>query len=456
MHFDPGSVKRFRFLSYDFDPATLTAGLNYAFDDGPELREEITFHGARPPPDPERWAALDRCLHHLHLVAGISYYKAAVPPAIRVETRAIPEETARFLDQLYLFGLGEFAYRNALDLRGRIRFPRTGRGEPAAPRLRLPRRTAVPVGGGKDSVVTIEALKAAGEPMVLISVGDPKPIRDVAAVAGVERIVIDRRLSPRLFELNESGALNGHVPISAIIALILTTASVLYGFDVVAMSNERSADAANLTWNMLEINHQYSKSSAFERDLGELLRRRLLPGFRYFSFLRPLSELAIAAIFSRVGTAYFDVFRSCNAAFRLRDERRASGWCCNCPKCRFVFLCLAPFLPKSELVRIFGANLLENPEQERGFAAILGLAEHRPFECVGDVEECVAALALLASSPEWRDDRLVRHFSRLLLPAIPDPDALVREVLSPSAVDQLPAAYRSMLPSVPHPPPLTP
>lgn len=451
MHFDPGSVKRFRFVSYNFDQTTLTAGLSYAFDDGPELREEITFLGARAPSDPEHQAALDRCLHHLHLVAGISYYKAAVPPEIHLETRPIPEGTARFLDKLYLCGLGEFAYRNALDLRGRIRFPRSGDPPSPPPRLRLPRRTAVPVGGGKDSVVTIEALKAAGEPMVLISVGDPQPIRAVAAVAGVERITIARRLSPRLFELNEQGALNGHVPISAIIALILTTAAVLYGFDAAALSNERSADAANLTWNRLEVNHQYSKGSAFERDMDELVQGSLLPGFRYFSFLRPLSELAIAAIFSRVGTAYFDVFRSCNAVFRLRDAHRASGWCCHCPKCRFVFLSLAPFLPRSELLRIFGANLLDDPEQERGFAMMLGLAEHRPFECVGDVEECVAALALLAESPEWRDDRLVLHFARLLLPGIPDPTALVRDVLSPVGVDQLPAAYRAMLPPVPAP-----
>jgi hypothetical protein len=448
MCFHPHSVRRFRFLSWDFDERTRTAGLDYAFDDGPTLREEITFHGARPPGEPAARAALDRCLRHLHLVAGISYYKAAVPPRIDVETGPIPESTARFLDRLYLYGLGEFAYRNRIDLRDRIRFPFAASEHPVPPRLPLPRRTAVPVGGGKDSVVTIEALKAAGEPMVLISVGDPLPIREVATVAGVDRIVITRRLSPLLFELNRDGALNGHVPISAIIAFILTVAAVLYGFDAVAMSNERSANVANLRWNHLEINHQYSKSAAFERDMDALLASDLLPGLRYFSFLRPLSEIAIAAVFSRLD-AYHGVFRSCNAAFRIDDP--AGAWCRRCPKCLFVFLTLAPFLPRTEMVRIFGANLLAEPDREEGFAALLGLAEHRPFECVGETRECLAALVLLARSPEWRHEPLVRHFATLLLPRIDDARRLVRDVLAPTDTELLPARYATLLPSVPRP-----
>ena len=43
----------------------------------------------------------------------------------RVETRALDAETAELLDALYLHGLGEFAYQNKLDLRGRIRVSRT-------------------------------------------------------------------------------------------------------------------------------------------------------------------------------------------------------------------------------------------------------------------------------------------------------------------------------------------
>ncbi len=445
--FQPRYVRCFRFAEYEFDDETLTARLSYAFDEGPRFCEEIVFDGGQLPTTEAGRAALDRTLRHLHLVAGISYYKAAVPPEIVVETGALPRRTAGFLDKLYLLGLGEFAYRNGLDLRQRICFPFSDEvpDEPP-PRLDLTRRTAVPVGGGKDSVVTIEALKDAGEPIVLISVGDYEPIREVSRVAGVERIVVRRRISPALLELNRQGALNGHVPISAIIATILATAAVLYGFDTAAMSNERSADDANLVWNGLEINHQYSKSSAFERDFHELLESSVLPGFRYFSFLRPLSELAITAAFSRAPRAYREVFRSCNAAFRLDETRRGRRWCRDCPKCRFVFLALAPFLPKAEMVRIFGGDLLDDASQETGFADMLGLGEHKPFECVGEVDECVAALALLADSEEWRDDRLVRRFTAEILVGLEDPGRLVEEALRPTGVDRLPAAFQSMLP----------
>jgi hypothetical protein len=449
--FDPDTVRIFRFVAYELDEAAATVRLHYAFDPGPAFTEEIAFAGGRLPESPAGRAALDRVLRHLHLVAGISYYKAAVPPEIAIETGPISLETARFLERLYLFGLGEFAYRNGVDLAGRIRFPSSGDLEENVrpPRCELPRRTAVPVGGGKDSVVTIEALKKAGEPIVLFSVGDYEPIREVSRVAGVPRLVVRRRIAPELLELNRRGALNGHVPISAILAFILAAAAILYGFDAAALSNERSADAANLVWNGLEINHQYSKSSAFERDFGALLRDRLLPGFRYFSFLRPFSELAVTALFSRVPREYHEVFRSCNAAFRLDEARRGRRWCRDCPKCRFVFLALAPFLPRDETLRIFGGNLLDDESQAAGFADMLGLGAHKPFECVGEVDECLAALHLLASSPEWSGDRLVRRFADAVLPAIGDPGRLVDEALRPGSSESLPAAFRRMLPEVP-------
>lgn len=448
--FLPERIRRFRFVDYELDAATLTARFHYALDDAHRFCEEIVFEGGRVPSTEAGRTALDRALRHLHLVAGISYYKAAVPPEIAIDSGPLRPDTARFLDRLYLHGLGEFAYRNGLDLRSKIRFP-SADGPAAAPlpRYDLPRCTAVPVGGGKDSVVTIEALKAAGEPMVLFSVGDYEPIRDVSRVAAVPRIVVRRRISPLLLELNERGALNGHVPISAIIAFILAAAAVVYGFDAAALSNERSADAANLTWHGLEINHQYSKSSAFERDFNALVERDVLPGFRYFSFLRPYSELAITAAFSRAPSAYRKVFRSCNTAFRLDELRRGRRWCCDCPKCRFVFLALAPFLPRQEMIEIFGGDLLDDPSQEKGFAEMLGLGEHKPFECVGEVEECVAALLLLSRSPEWRDALLVRRFAAAVLPGLEDPDRLVAEALRPASVESVPERYRSMLPESP-------
>ena len=449
--FEPSTVEAFHFVRREFDECTGVATLVYAFaPHGPTFREEIVFPPMeRVPLDAHRRAALERCLDLLHLVAGISYYKAALPETIRVETGPLTPDMARFLDTLYLHGLGELAFRNGVDLRGRIHFPASGETstEPP-PRLELARRTAIPVGGGKDSIVTIEALARAGEPRVLLSVGDPEPIRAVSEVAGSGRIVLSRRLAPELLELNRRGAINGHVPISAILGSIFAVAAVLYDFDAAALSNERSADEGNLVWDGFEINHQYSKSSRFEKDFQALLDAHVLPGFHYFSFLRPFSELAITALFSQANPRYRKVFRSCNAAFRLDESMRARRWCCDCPKCRFVFLALAPFLAKPEMVDIFGADLLDDPAQAKGFEALFGLGEHKPFECVGEVRECVAALALLARSPEWREDLLVARFAERILPEV-DADALLREAFEVGSRETLPSHFRALLPTLP-------
>jgi hypothetical protein len=118
---DPRKAAQFRFVRREYADGVAT--LVYAFDDGPEMVERITFPDA-PALREERRAAFDAALDVLHLVAGVSYYKAGVPPTIEVETKALDAEMAAFLDTLYLHGLGEFAYHNKLDLRGRISFRR--------------------------------------------------------------------------------------------------------------------------------------------------------------------------------------------------------------------------------------------------------------------------------------------------------------------------------------------
>ena len=107
----------------------------------------------------------------------------------------------------------------------------------------------------------------------------------------------------------------------------------------------------------------------------------------------------------------FPVFRSCNTAFRQSPERRSSNWCCDCPKCRFVFLALAPFVDRQRLVATFGRDMLDDPAQIDGFAELCGLQRHKPFECVGEIEESAAVMAHLAAMAEWRDDAVVRALS---------------------------------------------
>ncbi len=264
----------------------------------------------------------------------------------------------------------------------------------------------MPVGGGKDSIVTIECLKQADEPLVLFELGNAGPIEATIAQAGLPAIRVTRRLDPTLFALNEAGALNGHVPITGILSMIVLACAIICGFDTIAMSNEHSASAPNLVAEGREVNHQYSKSFEFEQALSQFIERHVVQCVRYFSLLRPLSEVAIARRFAH-HAAYFPVFRSCNAAFRQSAERRATKWCCDCPKCRFVYLALAPFVERQLLIATFGRDMLDDPAQVEGFAELCGLQRHKPFECVGEIEESATVMAHLGDLPDWRDDAVV-------------------------------------------------
>jgi len=393
--------------AYRFEPETGTLSLHYAFDGGPSFEERIVF----PARALSRSAseALDRVFRLLLLACGVSYYKAFAPERVRCAAFKLDPATAAFFTDFYVKGLGEFAWRNGIDLASRLRIVTDAVESPPALRLDLPRLTCVPVGGGKDSIVTIECLRQAGEPLVLFSLGSAAPIEATIAQAGLPAIRVTRSLDPTLFALNEAGALNGHVPITGILSLIVLACAIIHGFDAIAMSNEHSASAPNVA----DVNHQYSKSLEFEQALSRLLARHVVNGVRYFSLLRPLTEVAIAGRFAR-HAAYFPVFRSCNTAFRQSPERRSSNWCCDCSKCRFVFLVLAPFVDRQRLIAIFGRDMLDDDAQIDGFAELCGLQRHKPFECVGEIEESAAVMAHLAAMADWRGDAVVRALSPLL------------------------------------------
>ena len=399
-------AKTFRFMSYEYDSEEATAFLRYAVDEI-NFEEKLIFAGANQKLPPEKIKTLNHFLYYLHIAAGISYYKAFIPDVIKVETQPMSTSTARFFEKFYLNGLGEFAYKNKLDLKNQIKFPFDESTEQRLSVLNLRRRTAVPIGGGKDSAVTLETLKNINEPVVGVSVGHHSSIEEIAAIAEVPLFQIRRFLSPNLFELNKQGALNGHVPIVGILSFIFLVAAILYDFDAIAMSNERSANSGNMLYKGREINHQWSKSSDFENTFQRLIKNELSKGINYFSMLRPLSEFQIAQLFAAV-PKYHQAFTSCNRAFKIKD-RLSSKWCCECDKCRFVFLILSPFLKKDELIKIFGKNLFGEMTYLEKYKALLGLEGYKPFECVGEFEESQAALYLIQNRLDWAHTPIVKE-----------------------------------------------
>jgi hypothetical protein len=310
--FDRTAITEFRFLRWEFDPRTGEARLVYAFDVGPELVETVRFPAAPYQLSPERLAAVGRALRVLHLLAGVSYYKAAAP--LRLATSQPLEPALKdLLVEVYELGLGEFAYRNKLQLRGKLQVV-SGDGDDApgaAPTLGLATHALVAIGGGKDSLVSIEALRRQGVAQTVAWIGASPLIRACAERTGLPTLNIERRLAPQLFEWNKQGALNGHIPVTAVNSAILCVAALLHDADQVVFSNEHSASYGSLIPGTGEVNHQWSKGWDFERDFAAYLRAHVAADLHYYSLLRPFSELAVARPFARL-ERYDAHISSCN------------------------------------------------------------------------------------------------------------------------------------------------
>jgi hypothetical protein len=458
--FDPASFKAFRFVGRSLD-ADGTVLLRYGLD---ALEFEETFVIPRTSAETLVPQTIDALLDLLHWVAGVSYYKAAIPTEISFEGGTPGPAAIQLLTALYTEGLGEFAVVNDLSDLPRPRFAvggdsagvegsdslspaRLRSADPSTPVGQRLERLLVPVGGGKDSAVAIEIARASGLDVTLFSVGDAPPIRETARVSGHERLLVTRRIDPLLLECNAAGALNGHIPITAIVSVVALLTAALNGHDAVTLANERSASAGNLEWHGIEVNHQFSKSRRAERLLCDALAQ--IPNApRIFSVLRPASELAISRAFSRF-TQYHSVFTSCNRVFQLDPDRRLTSWCCDCDKCRFVFLILAPFMTPAQLTEIFGTDMLSDSGQYEGFALLSATGGDKPFECVGEVEEVLVAIHLLAKDPQWSDHPVVARLATEVLSAHTVTEANVREQFALSddhdVPDELTGAVRAVL-----------
>ena len=418
--FDPARYRTFRVTGRTFDPASRTATLHYVLDDGPTFVETVTFE--TPPADGVPAAGpspgLERALLHLHIAAGTSYYKTAAPETVVVEGAALTAEEADLHHHLYDDGLREFAVANGLPVprpvileAGAAPVPPDSPAHPPGSGL------VVPIGGGKDSMVLIEAVRHLGPTLFAVN---PRPlVHRLADEAGLPLLVVRRRLDPGLADLHRRGALNGHVPVTAIVSLIAVVGAFVYGYDTVALAVERSASEETRMVDGVPVNHQYSKSQEAEALLDRVVRTSVSPGLTVGSALRPWSELAISRAFAGLGR-YRSTFCSCNTAFRL-DAPDGARWCGDCPKCRFVALMLAPFLERAELAAILGADLFADPGQIAGFAALMSDAD-KPFECVGERRESAAALRLLAGRPEWADSPVVAALGPVASAMVSDAD----------------------------------
>lgn len=382
-----------------------------------DFTEKIMF-------DPERAdfsrvpeKVLSSALNTLSLILGISYWKLFCPKELRLPHILLSKEQAVFWNTVYTKGLGEFFYKNQIDFRGLVNFPQ-GQTVGLAPKpfSGLVRGKALVLwGGGKDSIVTAELLQKCGKAFDLFSLNNSAIQSDTARVAGKELVVVGREIDKKLLELNKRpDVYNGHVPISFVYVATATLTALLYGYDAIILSCEESANYGNVTYLGETINHQWSKSEEFETMFRHYLASHISPSIELCSLIRAYHEVKVAEIFSKY-PKYFKVFSSCNKNFTIANtavSRSANSikWCGKCPKCAFVFALLAAFLPRQELISLFGADLFRKQSLVSLHRELLGLEIVKPFDCVGTPEETQLALYLARERGEFAGSAVMRLF----------------------------------------------
>lgn len=330
---------------------------------------------------------LKNLIFHLGLIEIISYIKCTCSPNIIIKAGFLDTEQIKWFQKLYYNGLGEFLYRNEITIKEEdlFNFKIEGQKIELEPINYITSGNLIPVGGGKDSAVVLEMLKNEKDNTAFIL--NPKKA-NLACVkeANVECIIAKRIIDSNLIKLNNEGFLNGHTPFSALLSFLSFLVSYIYHKKYIILANEASANEETVLNS--HINHQYSKSYEYENDFNNYMTKYFHLDIHYFSLLRPLNEYQIAYLFSHY-EKYHPIFKSCNVG----SKDASWPWCCNCPKCLFVYIILSPFMDKEKLIDIFKEDLYERKDLLPIFLELSGYALTKPFECVGTYHEVRCAIS---------------------------------------------------------------
>lgn len=325
---------------------------------------------------------------HIGLIELISYWKCTCSPSVIIEAGTIDEDQIKWFLKLYYYGLGEFFYRNGINLTIDDFMNIINSGEELSKPAIIYKGEGnlIAVGGGKDSAIALELLKNMDNTCFMINPKEPG-IECISIAGYNEYIKITRTIDKNLLELNKGGYLNGHTPFSALIAFVSYLCAYLSNRKFIVLSNEGSANEETVIGT--KINHQYSKTYEFEKDFNEYATKYLGNNIKYFSLLRCLNEVQIGLLFAHY-EKYHHVFKSCNVGSKTIPWH----WCGKCPKCLFVYIILSPFIAKEKMISIFGCDMYEDRELLPILLELLGYAETKPFECVGTYGEVRYAVSL--------------------------------------------------------------
>ncbi len=346
---------------------------------------------------------LNNLIFQLGLAELPSYWKCACPPAIKIEAGWLSPNQIKWWHQLFTVGLGEFFYLNQIDflapdlLNFQIEGNKQSDVVPTLENNHYQTPYLVPIGGGKDSGLTLSLLdrSQASYDTLVLEPASPAAASLANLSQGSRKITARRTICPNLLKLNGQGYLNGHTPFSAYLAFISTFIAHLEGHQQILVANESSANQPNLKYKGKSINHQWSKSFEFEQSFRKYAQEFLNSKSKqaeYLSFLRPLNELQIAQKFAQLST-WLPHFKSCNVG------QKTGTWCHHCPKCAFVFAMLFPFVDTQTLItQVFSRNLFQDSSLLNIFKQLADSSLNKPLECVGTDEEVRLALQLAINS----------------------------------------------------------
>lgn len=411
----------FTFDTYKVDSARSTITFTYRVEFPSGTTRTFTDQLFFKDVSPEQWekvpkTVLEPTLQALLLMIGINYWAVFPTKNIRIEGFALTREQAHFWDSLYLNGLAEFFYDMKMDFRDLIAFPYDASASaPAATTFERPERALLLNGAGKDSILSAELLKEVGTPFDFFAFAPSLAHERIAALVGANTISVERRRDWRLNMTMALFGVSGAYPSVSTFTFIAVLLAELLGYNSIIFSNERSADFGNLTYLDLSVNHQWCKSSEAEKITNDYIQRFITPAISTRSLLREYSELEIVRRFVRY-PKYLHHVTSCNCYFWLsRLEQmlvRTPYWCKECPKCVFLFACFAAFLPKKEVVRMFGADLYKKRHLLPLMRRILGVEGFKPLDCVGEPEEMILAMHYAQQRGEYADEPAMKMFEK--------------------------------------------
>ncbi|MDD4531285.1 MAG: hypothetical protein PHH21_01090 [Candidatus Pacebacteria bacterium] len=374
---------------------------------------------------------LDNLVFNLGMIESFSYWKAVCSKKIVVKAESLDIKQRKWWKDVLLKGMGQYFYENKIDFTasGFVEIVSSGKSFFKKGRV-SGKGILIPVGGGKDSAVTLELMKKFKKDVDCFSLNPTLSAKEMFRVSGYGRMIVaERRIEEKLLKLNRGGYLNGHTPFVAYLSFLSVLVSYLYNKKFIVFSNEDSSNEGNVRWKGEEINHQYSKTYDFEKKFREYCSSYLVNGLEYFSVLRLLYEIQIARIFSYMKD-YFPVFLSCNEAEKTYSgtKKKTGKWCGACSKCLFVYMILYPFVSKEELMSIFGSDLYEKKELLSILKELTGEKPIKPFECVGTRKEALVALYLsYKKSPNL--PYLLKHFEKNILPKRKDWEKMTLEAM---------------------------